>query len=71
MFWDNFFADNAKFSSANFLEEQKEKNIVLEKWEAVKEEAKDEEGDKEGDEANNQPKNKHRNCFYFDELLGY
>ena len=33
MFWDNFFADNAKFSLAHFLEEIKEKNIVMGKWE--------------------------------------
>lgn len=37
MFWDNFFADNAKFSLAHFLEELKEKNIVMGKWEPCEE----------------------------------
>lgn len=33
MFWDNFLADNAKFSLADFFAEQKEKNIEMSKWE--------------------------------------
>lgn len=38
MFWDNFFADKAKFSFGSFLEAQGEKEIVWDTWVELKEE---------------------------------
>ena len=31
-FWDNFLDTNAKFSFVNFMEESKEKEIVMDPW---------------------------------------
>ena len=51
MFWENFFSDNAKFSFADHLEENKEKEIKLDMWH--KQNCNPDQGSGEQKEANN------------------